>query len=442
MPRTTVNRTLSAAPLHAASIAMTLACVAHAQGPAASGEAAPPSATTGAVSSANTSASAPAPEASRTETAPPSEFNPDALRFSISPYLWAASVDGTISGKGLTTSFDVSFRDVLKDLDFALMVHGEVAWRRLFLFGDYEYINIGSTVDINQPLLTSADVPKLLSSIQANDPNFGSGPFAQKLLQAQGNLAAVQSELAFVSSEVAAALAKLTPEQRKILSRLAVNRLDPKIDAAKQQAQLNFAEKEAEVQAAILAALAALSPGPELNSVQSTMTLQIAEFGGGYRVLEWQLGVPWNEQEAFGGMNAFNPSTTKFPTFFFDVLGGARYYNMGYDSTVYFTPDKFQILPSIVDIDETTEWVDPVVGGRIGLAFDKNWRVWCRGDAGGFQSTQNSWCVQGGVEWAPASWFSLIIGYRALHIDYLESTDGFGFDGTLQGPVLGCTFTF
>lgn len=381
-----------------------------------------------------------------------SEFSND-LWISVTPYLWAASVDANVSNKGITQNLDVGFRDILRDLDFAVMLHLEAGYRRLFFFGDYEYMNISSTVNIDEPLLTAADVPALLSSIPANDPSFGSGPFAEALLRAQGDLERAKQDLRNqvqdVSREVQNALAQLTPDQREILSRLATERLAPRIsarvDEAIQEAQLRFSEREARVQAAVIASLAALQPGPELNSVEATMTLQIAEFGLGYRLLAWDLGRSSSEQQIFAGLDRplLAPSSYKGLGLEFDLLAGARYFNMEYDQTLAFTPDKFMILPSVVESDARYEWADAIIGGRIGLQLGKEWRVWCRGDAGGFQSSNNSWCVQGGVAWAPLSWLQLVAGYRALGIQYQESGAGsFGFDGVIQGPFLGASFTF
>lgn len=380
----------------------------------------------------------PVPTGTALLTEAPSDF-----WLAATPYVWAASVDATVSSKGISSSFDASFSDILRNLDLAFMIHVEAGYRRAFLFGDYEYMSLGVTNTIDQPLFTRADVPKLLSSIQANDPTFGSGPLAQALAQAQGDLSAVQAELQAVGSEVRNALAQLTPRQRAIIAGLAKNRVDGRIGDAIESAQLRFAEKELQVQAAILAALAALSPGPELDYIEADMTLQIAEFGGGYRVLDWELGRPAGEQRIFAGLDQPFPAATSraYPVLGFDLLAGVRYYNMQYDQTIAFSPDKFGILPSIVEVDDRYEWVDAIIGGRISLSFGSEWRIFCRGDAGGFTSENNSWNVLGGVEWSPINWFSVVAGYRALGIEYVDD-GGFGFDGVLQGPFLGATFTF
>jgi len=295
-------------------------------------------------------------------------------------------------------------------------------------------------------------VPKLLSSIEAHDPSFGSGPFAQALLRAQGDLERakqeVRNEINRVSQDVQDALSRLTPVQREILSRLVNERIRPRVEDRVEdevaQAKLRFSEREQRVQAAVIAALAALQPGPELDYVEATMTLQIAEFGGGYRLITWDLGRPSSEQTIFGGLDRplIAPSASGLGLEF-DLLAGARYYDLDYAQTIAFTPDKFNILPAVVNTDADYEWADAIIGGRIALALGKEWRVWCRGDAGGFQSSNNSWCVQGGVAWAPLSWLQVVAGYRALGIKYQDNgTDGFGLDGVLQGPFLGASFTF
>lgn len=373
----------------------------------------------------------------------PEAPNPDAVRISITPYLWAAGVDGQVSNYGLTTSFDVGFDDVLKNLDFAFMIHAEVAWRRAFLFGDYEYIDLSTTVDIDEPLLTRADVPRLLGAIEANDPSFGSSQFSQALQQASGNMDQIRALLPTIRSEIRQALQQLTPEERLILARLARDRASNRVE----QAKLAFGQKEARVQAAILAALSALKPGPEVQTLDSSMTLNIAEFGGGYRLIEWEMGRPLSEQHLLDGMGTPTRATSSllFPVMKLDFLAGARYYNMGYSSTVTFTPDAFNILPTIVTTNERYEWVDAIVGGRIAMAFNDQWRIWCRGDVGGFQPSSNySWCVQGGVEWAPCSWMRVAAGYRTLDILYKATgqPQGFEFNGALSGPFLGVSFVF
>lgn len=62
--------------------------------------------------------------------------------FSIIPYLWMMGLNGEVGVRGQTVDMDVSFSDVIKNLDFAVEVHAE-AWRDRFgFFIDLTYSKI------------------------------------------------------------------------------------------------------------------------------------------------------------------------------------------------------------------------------------------------------------------------------------------------------------
>ena len=71
--------------------------------------------------------------------------------FSITPYLWAPNVDGTLkySGTGGNPEVQVGPNDYLENLSMALMISGEVRKDRWALFTDFIYLDFsdeGSTV--------------------------------------------------------------------------------------------------------------------------------------------------------------------------------------------------------------------------------------------------------------------------------------------------------
>lgn len=90
--------------------------------------------------------------------------------FSFSPYVWATSIDGTITGPGgRDVEFATSFKDLLKDLDFALMGASEVRYDRFGLVLDVAYSSLsgeqdtpfgvlfsGAEVDLKQWIINSA----------------------------------------------------------------------------------------------------------------------------------------------------------------------------------------------------------------------------------------------------------------------------------------------
>jgi len=68
--------------------------------------------------------------------------------FAFSPYIWATSIDGELTGPGgRNVEFSTSFRDLLKNLDFALMGAGEVRYDRFGLVVDVAYSSLTGEQD-------------------------------------------------------------------------------------------------------------------------------------------------------------------------------------------------------------------------------------------------------------------------------------------------------
>lgn len=82
-----------------------------------------------------------------------------AWRFSITPYLWAAALEGdTRIGRGPTVDIAASFGDILDNLDIALMAAGEARRERFSLFGDVVYVSLSDSNALPGPLFASAKV--------------------------------------------------------------------------------------------------------------------------------------------------------------------------------------------------------------------------------------------------------------------------------------------
>ena len=67
--------------------------------------------------------------------------------FTLTPYLWLPSVDGSLSfdtpsGETLSTDLDISAGDILENLDFALMATGDARKGNWFVFTDFIYLNL------------------------------------------------------------------------------------------------------------------------------------------------------------------------------------------------------------------------------------------------------------------------------------------------------------
>jgi hypothetical protein len=91
-------------------------------------------------------------------------------------------------------------------------------------------------------------------------------------------------------------------------------------------------------------------------------------------------------------------------------------------------------------LDQDEGWIEPFIGGRIGLELGEHWLLSLRGDVGGFgvDHSDFSWQAIGGVgyRWQHDGWsIDVFGGYRALGQDYTRG--GFTWDAVTHGPVLG-----
>lgn len=117
-----------------------------------------------------------------------------------------------------------------------------------------------------------------------------------------------------------------------------------------------------------------------------------------------------------------------------DALAGARLWSVRTDV------DISGVVLNVSGSDSET-WVDPMIGlkGRFDLSPDFYLTGW--GMIGGFGvSSDFAWDAFGGVGYELSDSVSLVVGYRAISVDY--QNDDFKFDVTEYGPLLGAVFTF
>ena len=66
----------------------------------------------------------------------------------LAPYVWLAGIDGDVSAGGRSASFDQSFSDLVHKLDAGFMGMGVVRYKRLVVFGQFDYIELSSDADL------------------------------------------------------------------------------------------------------------------------------------------------------------------------------------------------------------------------------------------------------------------------------------------------------
>ena len=151
------------------------------------------------------------------------------------------------------------------------------------------------------------------------------------------------------------------------------------------------------------------NPGPLFSGTRASIRTFILDPEVGYRVLD-------------NGKGAF-----------LDVLGGVRYWHL--NATLAFNAG---VLPA-VEVSRSRSWVDGVVGLRGRAALSQRWFVAGKVDLGGGGSNF-TYQLLGGVGFNVSPRFALIGGYRDLNVNY--DKDGFLFDMSLHGPVLGLGIKF
>jgi hypothetical protein len=151
------------------------------------------------------------------------------------------------------------------------------------------------------------------------------------------------------------------------------------------------------------------NPGPLFSNTRGSFKTFVLDPEAGVRILD-------NGQGAF-----------------LDVLGGIRYWHL--NATLAFSAG---ILPA-VEASRSRSWVDGVAGLRGKAALSERWFVTGKADLGGGGSNF-TFQLFGGVGLNVGKRYALVGGYRNLSVNY--NKDGFLFDMSLHGPILGFGIKF
>lgn len=154
------------------------------------------------------------------------------------------------------------------------------------------------------------------------------------------------------------------------------------------------------------------------TSLDVTTRMWFIEFGGLFRLLDTR--------------------DDRVPGITFDVYGGGRYSFLELDLDTRGAPS----------LNQSKSWIDPIVGGRVGVHFSPNVFLLLAGDVGGFGvGSEFAWSVTGllGYKWQSGTveW-AILAGYKALSQDYTSGSglQRFRWDTTMHGPVLGFSVRF
>jgi len=142
--------------------------------------------------------------------------------------------------------------------------------------------------------------------------------------------------------------------------------------------------------------------------------------GGAYRLAEIPLG------------NSEDTSVLSF-----EVNVGGRY-------TIMWSELEPQWQPNVTS---DSDWIDPVIGGRIIARLPAGFSIFTRGDIGGFgigSASDLTWNLEGGLDYRVSELISIAAEYRCLSIKRYQGngTDRNGINMKLMGPAVGVSFIF
>lgn len=126
--------------------------------------------------------------------------------------------------------------------------------------------------------------------------------------------------------------------------------------------------------------------------------------------------------------------------FTLDGVAGLRFYDFGFNNS--FTRDGI-IFTQSFDARRSRSWVDPLIGLRSTIPFNKDFNLNLYGDVGGFGvGSDFSWRAQAVFGYNVSDAVSLNLGYSALGARYQQGSGAnlFKIDFTNYGPVIGATF--
>jgi hypothetical protein len=68
----------------------------------------------------------------------------EGLNLELTPYFWAAGIDGKLAARGQRVNFNQSFSDLISDVDAGFMGLAIATYNRFVLYLDYDYISLSS----------------------------------------------------------------------------------------------------------------------------------------------------------------------------------------------------------------------------------------------------------------------------------------------------------
>ena len=161
--------------------------------------------------------------------------------------------------------------------------------------------------------------------------------------------------------------------------------------------------------------------------------------------LNIQQGVPVPGEGAFSGGSSRVKTTEASAIGLFTLAEqpGGRF-ELGGGLRAWWLNTEIRLDPGLLPgktVDQTTNWVDPVIAARASLRLNDRLSLTGYGDIGGFGvGSEFTWQAIATLDWRVSDWISASVGYRWIQIDYESSRATIDLD--MSGPIIGASFRF
>jgi hypothetical protein len=152
------------------------------------------------------------------------------------------------------------------------------------------------------------------------------------------------------------------------------------------------------------------------------------------------------------GKNAASPQTIKMSLeqLIIEFAVQYRFYESAQTNAYVYGAAQYNYYASNLDVDGfianvdasgSQNWIDPAIGVKVRHQFNNKWSCDVLGEVGGFGvSSDLTWQALGKVNYHINECWDVAVGYRYQYVDYEK--DGFVFDSSTQGAVIGVTYNF
>jgi hypothetical protein len=129
--------------------------------------------------------------------------------------------------------------------------------------------------------------------------------------------------------------------------------------------------------------------------------------------------------------------------FITEIFGGLRYHYLKQKAHLNASPGPGPGLS--IKAGTSEDWIEPVIGGRIKWILTEKWGLLTGADMGGFgigSASKLTWSITSLLNYQFSKHWSVAGGYRYLDMDYSRGSGNkkFGFDGTIDGVIVGITW--